>query len=125
MPVTIPAAEDKEFKSAKCQKSIFFGITCGSRQPPKNLAEAASGLLALKSDHIETLQIDEASQVPTYVVIALGVWCPKAWFALIGDVKQLELQEISISLPSTESSKDRSDPLVRRCPFSFPLKKSE
>ncbi|PIC53264.1 hypothetical protein B9Z55_003043 [Caenorhabditis nigoni] len=112
----------------KQTKKLFLYILLtgtGSRQPPKNLAEAASGLLALKSDHIETLQIDEASQVPTYVVIALGVWCPKAWFALIGDVKQLELQEISISLPSTESSKDRSDPLVRRCPFSFPLKKSE
>ncbi|PIC49326.1 hypothetical protein B9Z55_007970 [Caenorhabditis nigoni] len=28
MPLTIPAAEDNEFKEAKCQKSIFFSITC-------------------------------------------------------------------------------------------------
>ncbi|CAO4359775.1 unnamed protein product [Caenorhabditis nigoni] len=27
MPLTIPAAEDNEFNAAKCQKSIFFGIT--------------------------------------------------------------------------------------------------
>ncbi|PIC24230.1 hypothetical protein B9Z55_017643 [Caenorhabditis nigoni] len=28
MPLTIRAAEDKDSKAAKCQKSIFFGITC-------------------------------------------------------------------------------------------------
>ncbi|PIC17744.1 hypothetical protein B9Z55_023878 [Caenorhabditis nigoni] len=28
MPLIIPAAEDNEFKAAKCQKSIFFGTTC-------------------------------------------------------------------------------------------------
>ncbi|PIC20603.1 hypothetical protein B9Z55_025744 [Caenorhabditis nigoni] len=30
MPLTIPAAEDKDSKAAKCRKSIFFGITCVS-----------------------------------------------------------------------------------------------
>ncbi|PIC14051.1 hypothetical protein B9Z55_027355 [Caenorhabditis nigoni] len=30
MPLSLPAAEDKDSKAAKCQKSIFFGITCST-----------------------------------------------------------------------------------------------
>ncbi|PIC37366.1 hypothetical protein B9Z55_016016 [Caenorhabditis nigoni] len=92
------------------------------------------GMLSFYAECVNTVQIDEASQVPTYALIALGVQCPTARFALIGDVKQLrpfadvdlpdDLRQFAVGdLLGAASSKVRpiDIELVRRCPYEITM----
>ncbi|EGT47721.1 hypothetical protein CAEBREN_23506 [Caenorhabditis brenneri] len=46
--------------------------------------------LSTLSTFVATIQVDEASQFAMHALISLGPHCPKARYALIGDINQLE-----------------------------------
>ncbi|EFP11934.1 hypothetical protein CRE_01461 [Caenorhabditis remanei] len=73
-----------------------------------------NGAMSQYGSRVATVQMDEASQIAIHSVIALGPLCPKARYALIGDIKQLKPYA---DIDSTKSSKSPQSETFRRCPF--------
>ncbi|KAF1768555.1 hypothetical protein GCK72_000367 [Caenorhabditis remanei] len=89
-----------------------------------------NGAMSQYGSRVATVQMDEASQIAIHSVIALGPLCPKARYALIGDIKQLkpyadiDLHEV-LKVPAvgnllggtSKASCQLNISEVRRCPF--------
>ncbi|EFP03516.1 hypothetical protein CRE_17643 [Caenorhabditis remanei] len=89
-----------------------------------------NGAMSQYGSRVATVQMDEASQIAIHSVIALGPLCPKARYALIGDIKQLkpyadiDLNEV-LKVPAvgnllggtSKTSCQLNITEVRRCPF--------
>ncbi|EFO94136.1 hypothetical protein CRE_25875 [Caenorhabditis remanei] len=56
--------------------------------PSMTNALRENGDMAQYGSHVATVQMDDASQIPIHSIIALGPLCPKARYALIGDINQ-------------------------------------